>query len=396
MPLLIFCGAVALVALVPPADGLEADLLPVAPMPRVTNLRVGPVARRPVMAESVLQAALPSPMPRTAVVVNTNAQRVGPRLISKFRTLVPERDLYITTSEEEAKAIVDQLVDAKYDRILTGGGDGTFSLVVDAVLKRAHRTNTTDLPVIGVLKLGTGNAVARYTGARRPMRDIRDVEAGRVGSPITVHMILAEGKRVPFAGVGFDAELINDYYSLKERKKKPLTAALFKRGIAGYTYALGVRTLPRYMRGRGLSTPMRITTLEPAWYVDPRNQDQQVERPAGTVLFEGSASMASVGAVPYYGGGIKWFPFAGQRAGTFQLRVLNESLVRGLANIGAVWRGKHRPPEACFEFLCTRIRIENEKPLPYQAAGESEGYRTEIEFAVDDVPIHVVNMNMDD
>ena len=78
---------------------------------------------------------------KTAVVLNGNAKRVGPRLISNFRQLIPERDLFISTSMDEARAITAHLVEAGYERIMSGGGDGTFVQVVNDVVDRVRAEN---------------------------------------------------------------------------------------------------------------------------------------------------------------------------------------------------------------------------------------------------------------
>merc|ERR1711924_520528 len=102
--------------------------------------------------------------------------------------------------------------------------------------------------------------------------------------------------------------------------------------------------------GRGTSTRATTTSW---WSARPARCCSKAPR------------IASVGTVPFYGGGIKMFPFAGQKPGYFQLRVSNIGLLRGLSNIRGVWRGTYRPPDGAFDFLCRRIRIESELPLPY-------------------------------
>jgi diacylglycerol kinase family enzyme len=335
---------------------------------------------------------------KTAVLLNGNAKRVGPRLVNNFRQLVPERDLYISSSLDEARAITAHLIEARYERIISGGGDGTFVQVVNDVIDRVRAANLSQpdgpallCPQIGLLRLGTGNAVASLTGSSRPTRDLMRLRDGRVGPPIPIDMIVAEGRRFPFAGFGYDGELLNDYLWLKERVENPVLKKLFH-SVAGYFMALGLKTIPRHMRGHGVQTTMRIIALDKAWYVDPLNQDAYVEHPPGAVLFEGSATVASVGSVPFYGYGMRVFPFAGQVPGTFQLRVASVGVLHVLANLGALWRGSYRNPQGCFDFICKRIRIESDAPLPYQVGGDGAGWRTELEFGVDDVPIPVVNM----
>ena len=68
------------------------------------------------------------------------------------------------------------------------------------------------------------------------------------------------------------------------------------------------------------------------------------------------------------------------------------SVFHAVANLGALWRGSYRNPQGCFDFLCSRIRIESDAPLPYQVGGDGAGWRTELEFAVDELPLPLVNM----
>jgi diacylglycerol kinase family enzyme len=335
---------------------------------------------------------------KTGVILNGNARRVSPRLVKNFRALVPPRDLFISRSPEEGTAIAQQLVRAGYERIMSGGGDGTFVQTVNDIIAYTRSLNCDPerellraYPQIGVLRLGTGNALATVCGATRPTRDLMRLRDGRVGPPIPVDMIVAEGKRFPFAGFGYDGELLNDYIWLKERVSNPALKALFH-SVAGYFLALGLRTIPRHLRGGAVDTPMRIIALEPAFYVDPLNNDMLVEHPAGSILFEGQATVASVGSVPFYGYAMRVFPFAGQKPGTFQLRVASMSVGRVLANLGAIWRGSYRDPRGVFDFLCSRNRIESDAPLPFQIGGDGAGYRTSLEFNVDEFPVPLVNM----
>ena len=330
---------------------------------------------------------------KTAVVLNGNAKRVGPRLISNFRQLIPERDLFISTSMDEARAITAHLVEAGYERIMSGGGDGTFVQVVNDVVDRVRAENLArpndrprDYPQIGLLRLGTGNAVAGLTGASRPTRDLMRLRDGRVGPPIPVDMVVAEGRRFPFAGLGYDGELLNDYLWLKERIDNPILKRLFH-SVAGYFVALGLKTIPRHVRGRGISTTMRITALEPAWYMDPLNGDEPVEHPAG-IMPEGAARWLRRSAL-----------FMVTASASFHSPVKSQNLsrcvrrerVHAVANIGVPGRGSYRNPQGCLTSR-SRIRIESDAPLPYQVGGDGAGWRTEVEFAVDDLPIPLVNM----
>ncbi|MBM65986.1 MAG: hypothetical protein CMH55_07125 [Myxococcales bacterium] len=334
---------------------------------------------------------------KTAVLLNGNAKRVTPGLIQNFQELVPHQDLRVSRTMQEGQAIIEDLVDNGYQRIMSGGGDGTFVQVVNDLVEVVGRRHAegrpAEMPRVGILRLGTGNAVASFLGSSRPTRDLIRLRDGRVGAPIPLSLIESEGRRFPFAGFGYDGELLNDYIWFKRRVTHPVLRPMLH-SVGGYFAALGLRTIPRHVTGQGIRTPMRITSLDTSWYSDPSRADHLTEQPPGTVLFEGIATSACVGAVPYYGYAIKMFPFAGMHRGTFHLRVASMGVGTILGNLGTIWRGTYRNPTQLFDFLCKRIRIECQEPLPFQIGGDGAGYRNDLEFRSDPVTVPLVNMRL--
>ena len=76
---------------------------------------------------------------RIAVVVNGNAKSVTAEVIETLDQILDTGDLFISRRVEESEAIARTLVDRGYGTILTGGGDGTFTVVVTAVVAEARR-----------------------------------------------------------------------------------------------------------------------------------------------------------------------------------------------------------------------------------------------------------------
>src|SRR5690606_26711766 len=75
-------------------------------------------------------------------------------------------DLFVSRRLEDSESIARTLVDRRYGTILTGGGDGTFTVVVTAVVREAERRGA-PLPRFGLLRLGTGNSLAWLLGSSR-------------------------------------------------------------------------------------------------------------------------------------------------------------------------------------------------------------------------------------
>ncbi|HSC88830.1 MAG TPA: diacylglycerol kinase family protein, partial [Polyangiaceae bacterium] len=94
---------------------------------------------------------------RIAVVVNGNAKSVTDEVISTLHQILKGSDLFVSRDLEEAEEIAETLVERQYGTVLTGGGDGTFTVMVTLVVRRARSLGQA-LPRFGLLKLGTGNA----------------------------------------------------------------------------------------------------------------------------------------------------------------------------------------------------------------------------------------------
>ena len=102
---------------------------------------------------------------RVAVVVNGNAKQVTDELVEMLDQIVRSGDLFVSRSLEEGHEIAQTIVDRGYPTVLTGGGDGTFTQMVTWVTEHAERTGK-PRPRFGLLKLGTGNALAWVVGAQ--------------------------------------------------------------------------------------------------------------------------------------------------------------------------------------------------------------------------------------
>src|SRR4051812_866557 len=157
---------------------------------------------------------------RIAVVVNGNAKSVTAEVIETLDQILDTGDLFVSRRVEESEAIARTLVDRGYGTILTGGGDGTFTVVVTAVVNEARRRGV-PLPRFGLLRLGTGNSLAWVLGASKTgERGGRGLAADlqRLRSDAGsrwLRLVEAEGVLSPFCGFGIDAVMLRDYGRVK-------------------------------------------------------------------------------------------------------------------------------------------------------------------------------------
>jgi diacylglycerol kinase family enzyme len=328
---------------------------------------------------------------QTAVMLNANAKRVTPKLVERVSQVVPHRDLFLSRSMEEARDQVQTVVARGYHRLLSGGGDGTLmnvvTLVDRLVRESTSRGREVEAPEIGVLRLGTGNAVASVLGAGRFNQDVarhlREDQSYRVY--LDMVRSVDNDTLCPFTGIGYDGEILNDYNWLKQHARGPLSRLLMQTSL-GYLTSLFSRTVPRKVAELGRRKPVaRVTSLGRAFYVDPKRGDELVPW-EDELLYEGPVSIISAGSVPYYGFRFKMFPFAGRRPGFMQLRVASVGALPPLMHLGKLWKGTFRHPQIQ-DFLVEEVRVEGERPLPYQLGGDAYGERDSLHLRVSENPV---------
>jgi diacylglycerol kinase family enzyme len=310
-----------------------------------------------------------------AVLLNANAKQVNPRLRDALSSLVPAGSLFLSRDPEEAHRIADTVMSRGVGTVFTGGGDGTFVSWVNHILDRVERHDA-PAPRFGVLALGTGNAVAGMVGAGRPVEDLRRYLSGDVAPSRRVDLVTVEGRRTPFAGVGVDAAVLEDYNWLKRRLGRHVAS-----GVKGYGLAIALRSAPRQLLQRPVYCEI-VNTGGPAWRIGP--DGEPVGRPieGGDLLYAGPCMLAAGGTVPYYGFGLKAFPFAGRRTGAMQFRIATRiPLPALLANVGRIFAGEFSHP-GLLDFMVDRVSMSFDRPVPLQVGGDAEGSRDRLEMGI--------------
>src|SRR5690606_13539171 len=186
---------------------------------------------------------------RVAVVVNGNAKQVTDDLVDILDQIVQSGDLFVSRSLAEANEIARTIVRRGYPTVLTGGGDGTFVQMVTRITEEARRTGG-KRPRFGLLRLGTGNALAWVLGAQSPRHRGVIADLGRLrkeGGSRGLRLLDVEGTLTPFAGLGIDAIALADYNDTKAAlSRSRLTRPLSAGGVAYFISVVG-RTMPTYL-----------------------------------------------------------------------------------------------------------------------------------------------------
>ncbi|MBE7479950.1 MAG: hypothetical protein HS104_08195 [Polyangiaceae bacterium] len=325
------------------------------------------------------------------MVVNGNAKSVTADVISTLDQILLGGDLFVSRRLEDASEIARTLVNRGYGTVLTGGGDGTFTVMVTEVVREA-RAQDKPVPRFGLLKLGTGNALAWVAGASRAKgrglsADIQRLREDAGSRPL--RLVEVEGFLAPFAGFGVDAVVLKDYADVKAMlSRTPLKR--FAAGALGYTLASVTRSLPTFV-------------VRPVPHCRVRNEGAEAYRigekgglvgqpiPKGETIYEGPARIVGLATIPYYGFGFRMFPFADERPDRMQLRVSTVSSLGFVRNFPAIWRGEYHDPNIVFDYLVDAVSIEMDPPTVFQIGGDPQGERARVAARVSREPIRLVD-----
>jgi len=316
---------------------------------------------------------------RTAVLLNANARQVGPRVRAALSSLVPADNLFFSRDHDDAHRIADAVMSRGFDTVFTGGGDGTFVSWVNHILDRAE-THDAPAPRFGVLALGTGNAVAEMVGAGRPVDDLRRHLSGELLPGRRLDLVTFDGRRTPFAGLGIDAAVLNDYSWMKSRLGG--SNGRLAAGLLGYGLAIALRSAPRQALQRKPTYCEILNSGSPAWRLDASGERVGRAIDRGELLYAGPCMMAAGSTAPYYGFKLRAFPFAGRRSGTMQVRVVTRIPVPFLIlNARRIFSGEFAHP-GLLDFEADRVEMSFDRPVPCQVGGDAEGYREKLTLGI--------------
>ncbi len=328
---------------------------------------------------------------RVAVVVNGNAKQVTAELVEILDQIVQSGDLFVSRSLEEGKEIARTIVARGYPTVLTGGGDGTFVQMVSWIVhcaERAHRP----LPRFGLLKLGTGNALAWVLGAQneRGRGVVADLaRLRREGGSRVLRLIEVEDMLTPFAGLGADAIAMQNYEITRERFYKSRVLRHLAAGPLMHATAFVTRTGPQMLVKPVLNVRV-VNEGGPAVRLGQDGRPVGAPIEAGEVIYAGPVRMLAFSTIPYWGFGARIFPYADEREDRFSLRVVNFASVAAVANVHKIWRGTYRT-DRLHDFLVERMTIHCEQPTPLQIGGDAVGLRQVVRAQLSKRPIRVVD-----
>jgi len=331
--------------------------------------------------------------PRIALLLNANARRVTSKMKTTFaQYLENEEDLYFSTSMEEAHRFCKEIYEKEYDLVFTGGGDGTLLGVLSELKKNQQKDPfPKQLPAVGILPLGTGNAVASLLGiSRNKMGQQLELAKTPSASNITLrpnYWVEVNGKLAPFAGSGADSFILNNYVGWKKKMAETPFSFLSSGGLA-YTLAIGF-SIPQLMFSK--RTKLEVINEGSVAYQIGADGEKTKTFEKGETIFTGSALICGVSTIPCYGFRFNLFPFA--RSGQhMHLRIATLSVSEVLLNLPSIWRGSYRSP-GLLDYHTEKVRIRYERPEPLQIGGDAAGRVEEVVYELSQEPTFLADFN---
>ena len=158
------------------------------------------------------------------VLLNENARRVSRRVKKSLHNLIPRVKVYSSRTLDEAARHIRDIVENRYSKVFSGGGDSSLAILINLIKHYVDEKNRQierlsqnlkaripryRYPDIGILKLGTGNGWARIVKSGRGVRPLLSMNEGSWKIK-QFNLIETEGRFSHFAGLGWDAAILND------------------------------------------------------------------------------------------------------------------------------------------------------------------------------------------
>jgi diacylglycerol kinase family enzyme len=323
---------------------------------------------------------------RAVAIVNSNARRVGGRLRKKLEAAMPGR-VRFTASLDEARHVVRAVLAKGVDLVVLGGGDGTVVMGLTLIAEACRGLGKPE-PAIGVLRLGSGNAIADTVGATDdPPADLVKLARG-FGAWTKVPMLEVLGVRAPFVGMGVDAQLLEDQEAVNRMVDRVPVARSVIGGGARYALSVALRSVPRFATSK---RPNAIVTNRGAPAMAMKKEGATGATVAtDQMLWEGACTLVAGATIPYFGFGLKMFAFASSRTDKFHLRCGDAGLFEILRNTPAAFRGEYFSKHVT-DFLCDRVTIELDEESAIEAGGELLGRRRKVELSIG-APVTLVSL----
>jgi diacylglycerol kinase family enzyme len=310
------------------------------------------------------------------VLLNKNARKVNARMVDRIKKQAPHADIFVTQNMVEAEQALSKVANGRYDICFTGGGDGT---VCHAVTRLSELSTKRSAPPIGVLPLGTGNAIASYLESPNVDACVQNPQLAQKDSLSFPEMtvITEQGqkpitpRKAAFGGFGWDSFVLDRYFKWRDICKNNPILNPIGEGLLAYLIA-----------GLGWAVP-ELLIRQPRWKITVRNgsdealqvtnDGQILKRIApGELIYQGHARLFSFGTCPFFGFRMKALPLAATTSKMMQVRIADFSPMITALYLPKIWKGKFTHPKL-WDFLVSDFEVTLSSETALQMGGDVIG-----------------------
>ncbi len=316
-----------------------------------------------------------------AVLVNLRSRRGSRVVADRARAEIPSARILASRSLAETASFIEELQRSSPDLVVSAGGDGTAVGLINAMRPGEGEGQ---LPTLGLLPLGTGNGWANATRAPSWREGLARVGVlARKQSLISTRrfdLVETCGRIAPFAGTGWDAELIDDFHA--QKSGFGVLPAKARLGVAGYLQGLMTRTVPRHVLSRGRLEVELVNTGEDAFTIDEEGRAVPLHGGEnGRVLYRGPVGVCGAATSAEWGFGFKSYPFVGSVPRRMCVRVYSAGPIEAVLRTRDLWRGAHPIPKMN-TWMLTSCKMTFSRPMPFQIGGDRHGHITEVDYRI--------------
>ena len=127
---------------------------------------------------------------RSAFLLNANAKNVNAKVIGKLASIIPFKDLFYCRNSEDSEHYIRKILKRGYGKVFSGGGDGTLVNIMNTIDRIAKIENISNKPKLGILKLGTGNAMASELKSSKFEKDAKYIVSGGKYETVDLDFVL--------------------------------------------------------------------------------------------------------------------------------------------------------------------------------------------------------------
>ncbi len=273
-------------------------------------------------------------------------------------------DYFFTEKVGHARELAVEILKKGYTRLAVMGGDGTFSEVIDGLMKSKEDLSKF---LVGLIPFGTGNDWGRYWGLDRNIDKSIHVLATGVPNAVDVGKIeYSAGEKsvlryfINAYGLGFDAKVLELTNNMQHTFKG-----------ASWTYTLA----------------LFLTLL--------KNRSQMMEYEFdGTQTFKGLSYTASMGNGCYTGGGIKQTPEASPYDGLLDVMVVeNLNFKKIIKAVKLLFTGRLLEHNSVHLYKAKKVVVKSAKPIISEVDGILQELTNEIKVELLPKQINFITPN---